>query len=75
MSCFLCGKHRQREVLKMRSLFGKHQSVCAPSCKELDESEVVRAVQLQAVAAIAPGCGGNSGTIPDLPNGVAGHSK
>lgn len=35
-SCFLCGKHKQRKDLKMRKLIGRSQSVCAPSCKELD---------------------------------------
>ncbi|MEY2891676.1 MAG: hypothetical protein RJA98_1584 [Pseudomonadota bacterium] len=38
MSCFLCGKHRPRASLKTRKLLGKAQAVCAPSCKELDES-------------------------------------
>jgi hypothetical protein len=36
MSCFLCGKHRSRSLLKSRKLLGKVQFVCAPSCKELD---------------------------------------
>lgn len=36
MSCFLCGKHRQRSQLKTRRLLGKPQAVCAPSCKELE---------------------------------------
>lgn len=36
MSCFLCGKHRQRKDLKMRKFIGRSQSVFAPSCKELD---------------------------------------
>ena len=36
MSCFLCGKHRPRQDLKTRKLIGKAQTVCAPSCKELD---------------------------------------
>lgn len=36
MSCFLCGKHKQRKGLKMRKLIGRSQSVCSPSCKELD---------------------------------------
>ena len=34
MSCFLCGKHRPRSMLKTRKLLGKAQTVCAPSCKE-----------------------------------------
>ena len=38
MSCFLCGKHRQRSQLKTRRLLGKPQAVCAPSCKELEAS-------------------------------------
>ncbi|MFM2120178.1 MAG: hypothetical protein RL722_1646 [Pseudomonadota bacterium] len=37
MSCFLCGKHRPRSALKTRKLLGRSQSVCAPSCKALDE--------------------------------------
>ncbi len=37
MSCFLCGKHRPRALLKSRKLLGKSQPVCAPSCKELEE--------------------------------------
>lgn len=37
MSCFLCGKHRPRAMLKSKKLLGKSQPVCAPSCKELDE--------------------------------------
>lgn len=35
MSCFYCGKHRPRSSLKTRTLLGKVQNVCAPSCKEL----------------------------------------
>ncbi|HET9642536.1 MAG TPA: hypothetical protein VFP68_04075 [Burkholderiaceae bacterium] len=38
MSCFLCGKHRQRSSLKARKLLGKTQFVCAPSCKEIEAS-------------------------------------
>jgi hypothetical protein len=37
MSCFMCGKHRVRSQLRTRLLFGKQQTVCAPSCKALDE--------------------------------------
>jgi hypothetical protein len=36
MSCFLCGKHRQRSSLKARKLLGKTQFVCSPSCKEIE---------------------------------------
>ena len=36
MSCFLCGKHRPRAMLKSKKLLGKSQPVCSPSCKELD---------------------------------------
>jgi len=36
MSCFLCGKHRPRTQLKTRKLLGRSQTVCAPSCKELE---------------------------------------
>jgi hypothetical protein len=38
MSCFLCGKHRQRSALKTRKLLGKAQMVCAPSCREANEA-------------------------------------
>ena len=38
MSCFLCGKHRQRSQLKTRRLLGKPQAMCAPNCKELEAS-------------------------------------
>jgi len=37
MSCFMCGKHRVRSQLRTRQLLGKAQTVCAPSCKALDE--------------------------------------
>ena len=37
MSCFLCGKHRPRSMMKTRKVLGKAQAVCAPSCKEMDE--------------------------------------
>lgn len=37
MSCFLCGKHRAREFLKMRKLVGKYQSVCSPSCADVPQ--------------------------------------
>jgi hypothetical protein len=37
MSCFLCGKHRPRSLLKTRQFFGRSQPVCAPSCKEVEE--------------------------------------
>jgi len=40
MSCFLCGKHRNRGLLAKRNLFGKSQSVCSPSCKEVEASIV-----------------------------------
>jgi hypothetical protein len=36
MSCFLCGKHRSRSLLKTRRLLGKSQTVCSPSCAALD---------------------------------------
>jgi hypothetical protein len=36
MSCFLCGKHRPRAMLKSKKLLGKSQPVCSPSCKELE---------------------------------------
>ncbi len=37
MSCFLCGKHRPRSMLKTRKLLGRSQTVCAPTCKDLEE--------------------------------------
>jgi hypothetical protein len=39
MSCFLCGKHRARSMLKSRKLLGKNQVVCAPSCSALNEAQ------------------------------------
>jgi hypothetical protein len=36
MSCFLCGKHRPRSMMKTRKVLGKAQAVCSPSCKEMD---------------------------------------
>lgn len=36
-SCFLCGKHRPLASLQFRRVLGKHQAVCSPSCKEVDE--------------------------------------
>ena len=36
MSCFLCGKHRPRSLLKSRRLLGKAQFVCSPTCKEAE---------------------------------------
>jgi hypothetical protein len=38
MSCYLCGKHRTRSLMKTRKLLGRAQAVCAPSCKEMDET-------------------------------------
>ena len=35
LSCFLCGLHRPRHLLKTRKLIGRNQFVCGPSCKEL----------------------------------------
>lgn len=37
-SCFLCGKHLDRSLMRARNLMGKSQLVCAPSCKELAAS-------------------------------------
>lgn len=39
MSCFLCGKHRARSLLKSRKILGKSQAVCSPSCKALEEGQ------------------------------------
>ena len=36
MSCFLCGKHRTRSMMKTRNVLGKAQAVCAPDCKTMD---------------------------------------
>lgn len=33
MSCFLCGQHRPRVMLRMRMLLGRHHAVCAPKCE------------------------------------------
>jgi hypothetical protein len=38
MSCFLCGKHRPRSLMKSRKVLGRAQAVCAPSCKAMDEA-------------------------------------
>lgn len=38
MSCFLCGKHRARSMMKSRKVLGKAQAVCSPSCKAMDEA-------------------------------------
>lgn len=43
MSCFLCGKHRPRALLGSRRVLGKSQTVCAPSCKALDEAQAAQA--------------------------------
>lgn len=32
MSCFLCGVHRPRSVLRTRKMFGKWQHICDPGC-------------------------------------------
>ena len=36
MSCFLCGKHRDRSAMKTRKVLGRGQAVCSPSCEALD---------------------------------------
>ena len=43
MSCFLCGKHRVRSQMRTRQFLGKSQTVCAPSCKALEEAEAAEA--------------------------------
>ena len=58
MSCFLCGKHRPRSMLKTRKLLGRSQTVCAPTCKELEE-------QLKSCALPAP-------RSPETPRPVRG---
>ena len=37
MSCFRCGRHRIRNLLRGASFLGKTQMVCNPSCKAVDE--------------------------------------
>jgi hypothetical protein len=32
MSCFMCGKHRPRSMLKSRKIAGKTHFVCMPNC-------------------------------------------
>ncbi len=32
MSCFLCGRHRPRRMLRSRNLVGRTHYVCAPDC-------------------------------------------
>lgn len=39
MSCFLCGRHRPRAMLRTRLLVGKRHAVCAPSCKAAADAE------------------------------------
>ena len=36
MSCFLCGRFRERFLMVSRNLCGKSQNVCSPSCNELE---------------------------------------
>jgi hypothetical protein len=43
MSCFLCGKHRPRSMLKSRKFLGKNQSVCAPSCSAVEAETAKKA--------------------------------
>ena len=38
MSCFLCGKHRPRAMMKTRKVLGRSQAVCSPSCQAVDEA-------------------------------------
>jgi len=40
MSCFLCGTHRIRTSMQNRTLLGKTQAVCAPSCKAAKDADV-----------------------------------
>jgi hypothetical protein len=39
MSCFLCGKHRPRSVLKSRKIAGKTHFVCSPNCAATAKSD------------------------------------
>ena len=39
MSCFLCGTHRIRTEMATRTLIGKPQAVCAPSCQAAKEAD------------------------------------
>jgi hypothetical protein len=43
MSCFLCGKHRPRSMMKSRKFLGKNQSVCAPSCSAVEAETAKKA--------------------------------
>lgn len=45
MSCFLCGRHRPRSMLRSRLLAGRHQAVCAPSCKEAEAAASASAAE------------------------------
>ncbi len=36
MSCLLCGRHRSRELLFRKLLFGRMQQVCRPNCKAVE---------------------------------------
>lgn len=35
MSCFLCGKHRPRSMLRTKKMLGKAHFVCDPTCAEV----------------------------------------
>ena len=37
MSCFKCGKHRPRSLLKSRRILGRNEMVCEPTCKTVDD--------------------------------------
>jgi hypothetical protein len=37
MSCFKCGKHRPRAVLKSRRILNRNEMVCTPSCQAVSD--------------------------------------
>lgn len=35
MSCFRCGRHRPREMMVFKRMFGRSHLVCEPTCEEV----------------------------------------
>jgi hypothetical protein len=52
MSCFKCGKHRPRAVLKSRRILNRNEMVCSPSCQAV--SDMLAAGQRVGHASSAP---------------------
>jgi hypothetical protein len=56
MSCFKCGKHRPRTVLKSKRILNRNEMVCSPSCKEVSD-QLMAGVRVGAGASGAGGSG------------------